>query len=143
MAKSHVLTGAKVALYVNGKAYAKVTGFRWTSTTPKRAIYGVDSVDPFELAPTITKCVGTLSVVRLSGDGGAEGAGLTAPYDMLPNEKYCSIVLLEPHSDLILFEARQCSVIAQSWDAPSRGIMTGSIEFEALSWNNEVRPAHR
>jgi len=141
MAKSHVLVSAHVALYINGQLFGRVSSFSYTSTTPKKSIYGIDAVDPFELAVTTTKISGSMSVYRMSGDGGAEGAGITAPYTHLPNEKYFSITLIEHHRDLVIFEASQCSLISQSWEHPARGHVKGAFAFEAISFSNEVRPA--
>jgi hypothetical protein len=143
MAKSHIVTSAKVALYINGERFGRVTSFTWHSSTPIKAIYGVDSSDAFELGVTTTKCTGSIGVLRMSGDGGAEGAGVTVPYEVLPSQKYFSITLIEHHRDLILFEARRCMLADQSWSLPAQGIMSGSFQFEGIEWSNEVRPASK
>jgi hypothetical protein len=138
VARSHLVTGAKVRLFINGKPFGRVTGFTWTSDTPKKAIYGVDSAQPYELAPTMTRCTGSLSVLKLGGDGGAEGAGVAAPYPDLSREKYFTLTLVEIRSDLILFRANRCSLVNQSWSVPVRGLVSGSFSFEAIEWDNEV-----
>lgn len=141
MAKSHLITGPKVFLYINGQPYGRVVGFRWSSDTPKRAAYGLDSTEPYELMPTITRCTGQLQVLRVSRDGGAEGAGIAAPYVDLTLEKYFSILLIEQRTDTVLFQADQCSCVNQQWDVSARTFMMGTISFEALTWTNEVKPA--
>lgn len=124
---------------INGRPYGVVSGFQWKSITPKRAIYAIDSVDPVELAITNTKITGTLSVYRTNGDGGAQGWGIGAPYESLSREKYFSVMLVDRATDRVLFEARYCSLVDEAWSVPSRGIITGSLSFEALSWSNEVK----
>ncbi len=110
--------------------------FRFRSATPKRAIYGIDATEPYELAPTVTKVTGSIEVIKLSGDGGAEAAGFAAPYPELSREKYFSLTLVEVGTDLIIFRADRCSLTDQAWSVPSRGFVTGSFEFEALEWDN-------
>jgi hypothetical protein len=143
MARSHLITGAKVALYVNGERYGRVFDFRWSPETPKRAIHGIDSQEAFELAPTIARCTGSMNILRLSGDGGAEGAGLSVPFPELSREQYFSLVLVEIPTNLVLFASRQCSANSQSWGAATRDYVRGSVNFECIGWNNEVKPFNR
>lgn len=139
MARARVVVGAHINCYINGQPYGRVIGFTFRSQTPRRALYGIDSMDPFELAVTQTKVGGTMRIVRTVGDGGAEGAGITANFDDLPREKYFTVQLVERGSDTVIFQAELCSVVSQVWDVPSKGIVTGTIDFEAISWNNEIR----
>jgi hypothetical protein len=138
VARSHLVTGAKVKLFINGKPYGRVTSFRWSSETPKRPITGIDSIQAFELAPTTSRCTGSVSVLKISADGGAEGAGMAAPLPDLSRERYFSLTLIEYNTDLVLFRASRCTLQTQSWDAPARGFVTGSFSFEAIEWDNEV-----
>lgn len=141
MARAKVITGASVVLHLNGKPFGRVRAFQWSSDTPRAPKYGLDSTEPFELIPTTTRITGRISLYRTVGDAGAEGAGMTAPYEFLPKEKYFSLYLVERGSDTTIFEALYCSVVRQSWSAPEKGMVTGEIEFEALDWSNEFRPA--
>lgn len=138
MAKSHVLSGAKVKLYINERPFGQATSFRWSSNTPKKALRGIDVLEPVELAVTGYQCTGSVSVIRLSNDGGAEGAGVITPYPELSREKYFSLTLIERHTDLVIFRANRCSLLSQSWEIPVRGIVTGNFSFEALEWTNEI-----
>lgn len=138
MAASRLLTGARVILYINGRPYAAVISFKWDSATPKKAIYGLDSGEPYELAPGQTKITGTITLLRTIGDGGAEGAGMVAEFSDVPREKYFTLALVERLTDTQIFRADQCSVTNQGWDIPSKGTVTGSLSFEALTWNNEA-----
>lgn len=141
MARSKTVTSAGVIPYLNGKAFGRVRGFLFTSDTPKQALYGLDSTEPFELMPTTTRINGRISIYRTIGDGGAEGAALAASYDFLAREKYFSLQLVERASDSVIFEAMYCTVVRQSWSVPEKGIITGEIEFEALDWSNETKSA--
>lgn len=136
MSRAKTIVGAGVVLHVNNKPFGKVTNFRFQSSTPRDAIYTIDSLDPTELAPTRTKVTGTLGLILTIGDGGAEGAGLTAPYEHLPKEKYFSLCLIDVQTDTVIFRADYCSVVNQSWDFSAKEMVRGNVEFEALDWSN-------
>lgn len=132
-----LLLGAQIVCYVNGDQYAIVFGATWNIDTPRKAIFAVDSATAYELAPTTATITGTLRIYRLVRDGGLEGYGITQfPKDLL-NEAYVSISLVDSKSDSIVFTANKCAIQHQSWDVQSRGIVTGSLTFQATEWSNE------
>lgn len=138
MSRSRIITGARVLVYVNGKPFAQVTHFRWDSATPPKKIMGVDSGEPVELAPTTTMISGNMGLLRLSGDGGLEGAGIIPEFSEVPRGKYFSLALIDRATDTQIFRADRCWCASQSWDIPSKGMVTGQMTFEALGWNNEA-----
>ena len=140
-AKTIVTSG--IMLYLNGKPFGRATSFGWESDTSRSPKYGIDSMAPFELAPTVSRASGRIGVIRTIGDSGAEGAGMTTTFYFVPREKYFSLQLIEIASDTVVFEAGYCSVAHQSWSAPSRGKVEGEIHFEALDWNNELKSTTR
>ena len=134
------LAGAHVVVYLNGRQYACVSGFSWNSSTPKKKIYGIDSMLPSELAPTTASITGQLQLYRLIGDGGIQGPGMAANFEAASREKYFTLQLIERRSDTCIFSAQYCSVESESWQAPAKGLITGTMSFSALSWTNEVKP---
>jgi hypothetical protein len=141
MSRARVIPSAAVVVYVNGKQFGRVQAFNFRSLTPRKALYGIDSTDPYELAPTIGKITASMSVFRTVGDGGAEGGGMAATMEDLSKEKYFSVMLVDRGAqDSIIFQADYCSLSSQAWSIVSRGIITGSLEFEALTWSNDVKP---
>lgn len=135
MAKTMV--AASVICYVNGRALGTVSSFSFQSVTPRKAIRGIDSNIPYELAPTTSAITGTLELYRMDADGGIEGYLFTAPFDELPTEKYFSLQLINTKTDTVLFQADYCSVESQSWNVSSKTLVTGTVNFSALYWNNE------
>jgi len=134
----NIVVSAQVVCYINGKIYGKVTGFSFNSSTPKKEIRGIDSAEPYELAPTITSLSGTVNVLRLIGDGGIEGDQIGESFENVINERYFTLLLIERQRNTILFKADQCSVVSQSWDIPAKGICSGSISFIGITWQNEA-----
>lgn len=141
MARSYLIHGASVTVYVNGQKFAQCIDFRFGSATPRESIRGLDSMTPFELAQTTSETGGSITIYRQSQDGGAEGAGMTVPISELTRELYFSIALVEEHSNTVVFQADRCSIESQEWNVAARtGYLLGNISFKAIDWVNEVRP---
>lgn len=139
--RARVIPSAAVVLYVNGRQFGRVQAFSFRAATARRALYGIDSTDPYELAPTVGRISATMTVYRTVGDGGAEGAGMAATMEDLSKEKYFGVMLVDRGAqDSVIFQADHCSMTSQSWSIASRGIITGNLEFEALTWSNDVKP---
>ncbi len=137
---SKLVVAARCQLWINGALFAEVNRFTWQSNTPKKVIRGLDSNIPQELGTTISECTGVIGVYRIERAGGAEGVGITAPYQDAPLEKYFSLMLVDRKTDTVLFEADYCSATSQNGNVIPRTYVTGNIAFTALLWNNEVRP---
>lgn len=114
---------------------------RWNSDTAAHSSYGIDSMEPFELSPTVSAITGALTVYRRAGDGGAEGAGITVALPDLSREKYFRVTLIERRTQKVIFNAPRCKITSQSWDVPTRGHVTGTLNFTATTWSNEAPPS--
>jgi hypothetical protein len=137
---ARIVVSASVKCYLNGKPFGKVKDFRYNVSTPRKAIYGIDSIEPYELAPTTSRVSGSLTIYKTMADGGVEGAAMVARTEEIPREKYFSLMLVDRISQTIMFEAKYCSVQSQSWSLSERGIVMGTIDFESLSYSGELRP---
>jgi hypothetical protein len=139
--KSHNLTSARVVVHINGVKFGKVTDFGFSSSTPSKEIYSIDSSLPHELATTTTRCTVTLGLLRLAKDGGAEGAGFCVDSSEFSRGKYFGLALIDRVTDTVIFQAQHCRLTSQSWSAPARGRVTGTLEATCLEWSNEANPA--
>lgn len=135
-----IVVGADIFVYVNGNRFSRVFNFSFQAQTPSREIGGIDTVEPLELAPTVSRCQGSIGMYRLHGDGGLEGAGITTPAAELPRRKYFSIMLIDRNTDTVLFRADRCWVDEQQWQFGTKVQAQGTAKFKALSWSNEVQP---
>lgn len=135
---SGLVTGARTIVYINGRPFAYATSLSWVDSTPHRPTMGLDSASPYELAPTSNQLNGVLGLLRASGTGGLEGAGISFHYGMLPKGKYFSLAVVDRLNDVLIFASDRCVVQSQNWNIPSGGRMTGSMSFSALDWYNET-----
>ena len=139
MSKSNLVTSAKVCCYINGNMVGRVTAFRWSSDSPRKAAYGLDCNTPYELMPTTSRCSGSVSLLKITGDGGIESLGMAAHSSQMVREKYFSLTIVDRVSDTLLFRADYCSVTNQSWDIAERSLVRGTVSFEGLYWNNDCQ----
>jgi len=134
---SRTMFGARMVVYVNGRQFGLAEDFSFQSATPKNAIYGIDSTEPFELAVTSTKVAGSMTIFRTENDGGAQGAQMVPNYANLPNEKYFTLAVVDLLTDQLFFFSTTCSVQSEAWKV-DRNLIRGQIQFEALEWVNEL-----
>lgn len=143
MGKSHLLTGPKLVLYVNGSPYVPVRSCSYTLDTPVKETRGVDCAAAFQLDPTIVRCSGTLSVYRIARSGGAEGVGAAVAMEDVPNQKYVSLAIVDRATDTVVWSARRCMITSQTWDPEARGLLSGRWTFVGTDWKGEVQPVTR
>lgn len=145
MSASQQVVGAGLLVVVNGSLLGTTTAFNWESITEKRAIYALDASEPYEIAPTITKVVGSISFMRPSLVGGLQAQGITVDFASQPKQKYTSIIVLDKRTGLPVFESDSAVIVRQRWGASARGVVEGSLSFEAVEWRDEygaLNPAH-
>jgi hypothetical protein len=133
-----IVAAAQVLLYINGAEYAKVSAFSFSVSTPKKEIRGIDSTDPTEYAVTTQTVTGQMEVYRQPADGGFEGTGIAAPLQYLSQEKYFSLAIVDQLTNATMFSALNCTIENQSWSFQSRALITGTMQFKALTYSNEV-----
>lgn len=137
MATQRLLTSAHTIVYINGEPYGVATSFEWDGSTPRKQARGVDVLTPIELMPSTVDFKARMSLLRLSGDNGTVGAGMTAGEALLSKEKYFTVVVVDRKRDLQIFRADECSVESQHWSIPERGLVRGTVHFTGLGWNSE------
>lgn len=137
MSKAKALAGAGLKLYINNRLFAIATGFEWRSEGGRRAIYGLDQVNPIELAPSVSTVTGTVECLRIKLDGGLEGRGIVTSDANMLLEKYISIVLIDRLNDTVVFRCENAAVNTQQWKVNSKGLLAGSFTFQGITWDNE------
>ncbi len=138
---TYTIPSAAVVLYINGNVYGAVSSFHWTSGTPLKAVNGIDSLLVQELFASSAGVQGNVGLYRITSSGGLEGAGIVANFDQLPSEKYFTLQLVDTRTDQILFQAQQCKVESQSWGVSVRELITGTMSFRGIAWENESNQA--
>lgn len=139
--KSPVLCGPNVLCYVNSVLYGSVTDFSFESSVNTKEMRGVDFPLPFEIAPTMQKVNFSLGLLRLSGDGGAISIGMMAESADISLLKYVTVTIVDRSNGQALFRTDYAVASGEKWDAPSKGLVTGSVSFSCIGYVNEASNA--
>lgn len=133
------MVSAGLHLYLNGVRYSKAHSLNYTIGTAVVKRKGIDSIVGFELSPVEYRVTGKISIYRQHGDGGLQGAGLSAPAHVLPLQKYSSIMVVNALTKQVVFRADDCMITDESWDMVAKQRVTGNFSFEGLTSSNEAR----
>jgi hypothetical protein len=137
MSKSISLAGASLKIFINNRVFGIASSISWESDAGRRAIYGLDQITPFELAPGQNRITGRIECLRIRQDGGLEGRGVTVHDDKQLLEKYISIIVIDRLTDTVVLRVDNAAVNRQSWQVENRNLLRGSFEFEGLTWTSE------
>jgi hypothetical protein len=138
MARPRILIAARVLCYINGRLVGRVTGFSYAGLTPHKEARGVDDPTVQEFMPTTIGVNGTITLLRTLGDGGAQGAGLTVPQNIVSKQKYFTLVLVERETDQTIFKATECVANSESWNIMAKQIVAGTVNFSGRIYTNEA-----
>lgn len=138
MATQRIVGGGHAVVEINGVVWGRFVEAVVDVDEGTDEILGVDSSEPFEIAPSTTRVRGSLKMWRTVLDGGAEGAGLAAPPSELPRGRYFAIRILDRIGGYPLFECDRAKVGAQRWTISAKRLVSGAVEFSGIGWRNEV-----
>lgn len=139
---SPLVLAPAVAVYINGKSYGLVYDMSFGSDTPRKKVKAIDILQVLELVPTGVDINCSLTVYRLRGGGGIEGAGMAAPMPDIPNENYFTVTLVDLVTKFIIFQSNTCSVESQRWNVAVKQYLMGQVSFSCLNWSNELIPVN-
>lgn len=134
---SRVLRGADLKLYINNRPFGKVVEIQWSIDEGIYPITTIDTTLPVEFADGPIRVSGSVQVLRLAGDGGLEGSGITVLPHRHELEKYITIHVIDRRTDAVVFQTDRVRVKSQSWRAATKSIMQGSFTFEGIGYLNE------
>lgn len=133
-----LITGPRVLVWVNSKLYGVVKSFSYESDTPRKGIQTIDMSNDVELGTTRVKVRWNMTVYRVGGDGGLQGAGLVARSHEISKEKYFSILVVDRLYDLPIFSAEMCQTDRESGGINAKGIMEIQLSGTGILWSNET-----
>src|SRR5277367_2004595 len=125
------LTGANLKIFINGNLFGVGTAVDWSADYGRRAIFGVDSYLPQEIASSQVTINGTIECIRLKLAGGLDGLGIGPNDQNILLEKYIQITLIDRQTDATVFQCFNAVVSNQSWRAHTSAVLRGSFSFQA------------
>jgi hypothetical protein len=137
MGQAQSTAASSYKLYINNRVFGIATGFEFSEEVGRRAIYGLDQITPYELAPGTNTITGRIDCIKARNDGGLEGRGVATSHNNRLLEKYISIMLVDRITDKVVFRCDEAAVNNQTWRTEAKMIMRGSFTFTGISRTSE------
>ncbi len=133
---NRIQVGANTVCWINGQRWGAVTDIVYQQSSPRSEERGIDSMEAFELSPTVVSVQGTISLLMVRDDEGLEGRQVTAGLPYIATEHYFTIMLQDRASGFIVMRIDNASVEGQSWRHAAKSIVQGQFSFKGLMAKN-------
>lgn len=133
---NRIQVGANTICWINGQRWGAVTGFSYQQSSPRAEERGIDSMEMFELSPTVVSVQGTIQLLMIRDQEGLEGRQITAGLPYISTEHYFSIMLQDRSSGFIIMRIDNASVEGQSWAVMAKSFVQGQFSFKGLMAKN-------
>ncbi len=137
MTRPQSLRGADLTIMINNQVFGVATSASWESSTGAKAIYGIDQVIPFEIAPGPSSVSGSVNCWRLHDSAGLEGAGVMPVEQQLPRARYFDIQLVDRVTGTVFVWIPKAMAVDQRWQVESKSLVSGSFNFKGIGYANE------
>lgn len=135
---NNIIVSPHCICLINSVPFAKVKGFGWGSSSGRKVTYGIDTMMPTDICPTVLGIRGSMQIYRLHRDGGIEAAGMIPSWRKMTLGKFFSVAILDRTTDTVIFHANRCEVESQSWLIQPKSYVTGNVSFVGLDYENEA-----
>jgi hypothetical protein len=129
MAKSLVLTGAHIKLYVNNKPYKEVQSITLNVDYGETEIYGIDAAYPQEIASTRVTVRGSVSGIRVKNSGGIQAANLRPLFTEIAASPYVSIRIQDRSSGEDIIFIANAKVTRESHSMATKSTYKITFDF--------------
>lgn len=133
-----IICGPHTVVYINGKPFSQVSAVDYNINSPYKLLTGIDTLLPLDTIPQSLSYTATLQLYMIRGRCGIEGEGLAATWEAATRGKYFSILILDRQTQNVIFEGQKNRATGQQWRFASRSIVTGTVQFTGLFYNNNT-----
>ena len=129
MARSLVLTGANIKLYINNKIYKEVQSLSFTVDYSESEIYGIDVAYAQEIATTRISVRGTISGIRVKLSGGLQASSIRPLFTDVAASPYISIRIQDGESSEDIIFIPNAKVTRESHSIATKSTYKLSFDF--------------
>lgn len=129
MAKSLVLTGAHIKLYINNKVYKEVQSISISVDYGEAEIYGIDSPYAQEIAPTKIVVRGTIAGIRIKLSGGLQAITARPNFTDLQASPYISLRIQDRDSSEDILFIPNAKITRESHSAAVKSTYKLTFDF--------------
>ena len=135
-----VFTGARAIIYINGQNVGLFSNCSWSVRQQKVPAFILGRYNPADIIPISQEPVEMrLTGFRVVGAGPYQVAGATHLQDLLQNESYFQVVVVDRRTGAKVFTANECRV--QGWNSgvQARGVSDITLDIIGVSgWDESV-----
>lgn len=132
MAKSLLLSGSQVKVYIGGVLYPEVQNISVRVSRGETAIYGIDSSLPQEIAPTTCSVEGSVSGVYLRQSSGLQGKNAMTMLKDLLSQPYVSVEIRDITNDEKVLFIKQAKISDESFQISAKSAVKYSFNFKGI-----------
>lgn len=129
MAKSIVLTGAHIKLYINNKVYNVTQSISFTVDYGEQEIYGIDAAYAQEIATTRVSVKGSVSGIRIKYSGGLQASNIRPLFNDLASSPYISLRIQDRSSGEDILFIPNAKVTRESHQASTKATYKLNFDF--------------
>ncbi len=138
MARSITIPGAAVKVKINGKTLPSIQSMSWVIDYGEKAIYGIDSEFPQEIATTKQTIKGTVQNVRVRFSKGLQGINAVPTIQNFLTGQYHEMRVIDRQTNKVLLVVEGMKVSNQSYSVPNKGVVTFSFSFIGIAAREEL-----
>jgi hypothetical protein len=132
MARSFVLTGAHIVLYINNKVYKPTQGVSFNIDYGETEIYGIDAAYPQEIAPTRITVRGSVNGIRVKMSGGLQGENARPLFTDIAASPYISLRIHDRDSGEDILLIPNAKITRESHQIATKSTYKLSFDFVGM-----------
>lgn len=138
MSRSMTIPGSAVKVKIDGKTLPSITSMSWQIDYGEKAIYGIDSEFPQEIATTKHTIRGTVQNVRVRFSKGLQGIDAVPTITNFLTGKYHEMRVIDRQTNKELLVVEGMKVANQNYNIPTKGVVTFSFSFIGIAGKEEL-----
>jgi hypothetical protein len=132
MAKSIIVAGAHIKIFINNKLYKEAQQVSYTIDYGVTEIFGIDSPHPQEMAPGRVSVQGQVQGLRISFGGGLQGYDAKPLINEIASSPYISIRIQDRRTQEDLLFLPSAMITNQSTQVSAKGTLKLSFSFKGM-----------
>jgi hypothetical protein len=129
MAKSLILTGAHIKLYINNKCYKEVQSVSFSVSYNETPIFGIDSPWPQEIASNRIDVSGSVQGLRIKYSGGLQAINGRPLFTDIAASPYVSIRIQDRESGEDIVFIPKCKITRESHSISAKSTYKMNFDF--------------
>ena len=135
------MNGSRAIIKVNGKIAGFAFGVSWNIATIHNEVFELDNFLPYELAPTLLRVSGSLSMFHMPGKG-PSNLNMQANRMSFLHQKYVTIQIVDQQTSNIILNVQKAVITNRSQALQAGEQSTIVLDWMAIGWQDDQTPEY-